>query len=151
MLLPRVPRIRVRIGCVQLNALSQFRQGRGLVANDLRERGQPHVESESAAVGAKLERLRAEMRVENLHEKLTENFDVNGGDAKTLHMPGDGVQAKINLCDDPKSTERSGHQFVEVIAGHVLDDFAAGASDRAVREHDGHANDAIAKAYIYEA
>src|SRR6266481_4971107 len=91
------------------------------------------------------------MRVENLHEKLTENFDVNGGDTQTLHMPGDGVQAKVNLRDDSKSTERSGHQFVEVIARDVLDYFAAGASDGAVREHDRHANDEIAKASIPEA
>src|SRR5260370_18025351 len=66
-------------------------------------------------------------------------------------MPGNGVQAKGDLRDDTQGAERSRHKFVEVISGNILDDFAARASDGAVREHNRHANDEIAKASVFEA
>src|SRR5258705_10891820 len=91
------------------------------------------------------------MRVENLHKELTEGLDVSRRDGKALPMFGDGMQAEGNLRDDPQRTERSGHEFVEVISGNVLDDFAARASDGAICEDDRHADDEIAKASISEA
>src|ERR1700726_2096777 len=91
------------------------------------------------------------MRVENLHEQLAEGLHVSRRNGKALHMPGDGVQAKGDLRDDAKSTEGSSHKFVEVIAGNVLDDFAAAASYGAIRQHDRHANDEVAKASVSEA
>ena len=51
----------------------------------------------------------------------------------------------------PRRAERSGHEFVEIVSGNVLDDFAAGASDGAVCEHDRHADDEIAKASVFQA
>jgi len=91
------------------------------------------------------------MRVENLHEKVAEGLDVSRREGKALHKPGNGVQAKGNLRDDSKSAERSGHKFVEIIAGDVLDDLATRARDGAIREHDRHANDEVAKASVSEA
>ena len=113
--------------------------------------GQANVEVESVAAGAKLERLSAEMGVENLHKKLAEGFDVNRRDSEALHVSGNGVEAKSDLRDDSQGAERSSHKFVEIIPGNVLDDLATGTSDGAVSKYDGHANDEVAKAAIPEA
>ena len=63
----------------------------------------------------------------------------------------DGVEAEGDFGDDAEGAEGAGHEFVEVVAGDVLDDFAAGAGDGAVGEDDGHADDEVAEAAVLQA
>ncbi len=55
------------------------------------------------------------------------------------------MQTEGDLCDDAECAEGAGEELGEIVAGDVLDDLAAAASDGAIGENDGHAEDEVAK------
>jgi hypothetical protein len=63
----------------------------------------------------------------------------------------DGVQPEVRLGDDAQSTQGTGEQLGEVVAGHVLDDLAAGLRHRAIGEHHLYTDDQIPDRAVPEA
>ena len=61
------------------------------------------------------------------------------------------MEAEGDFGDDAEGAVGADHEFVEVVAGDVLDDLAAGAGDGPVGEDDGHADDQVAEAAVLEA
>jgi hypothetical protein len=88
------------------------------------------------------------MGVEKLHEKLAKWFDIERGDSKALCVSWNGVKSKGNLRNDSESAEGPRHEFVEVVARNIFDDLATRASNGAIGQDYGHANDEIAKTAI---
>ena len=72
-----------------------------------------------------------------------------------LHEDGPGglpdrVQPEVGLGDDAEGPQGAGEQLGEVVAGHVLDDLAAGLRHRAVGEHHFDADDQISHRTVPE-
>src|SRR5215470_12970837 len=55
------------------------------------------------------------------------------------------MEAKNGASDDAKSSESSGNEFGEIVAGDVFDDFAAAAGECPVGQSEGDADDEVAK------
>src|SRR5581483_4256906 len=58
------------------------------------------------------------------------------------------MQTEGDLCDDAECAEGTGEELGEIVTSDVLDHLAAAASNCAVRENDGHAEDKVAKAAV---
>jgi hypothetical protein len=61
------------------------------------------------------------------------------------------MKAKGNFGDDPQCAEGSRHEFMKIIPSDIFYDFSAGASDRAIGQYDGHADDEVAETAVSQA
>src|SRR5689334_10055833 len=55
------------------------------------------------------------------------------------------MKAEDSTRDYTESAEGAGDQFRQVVAGHVLDDLATAAGERAIGQRDGDADDEVAQ------
>src|SRR5919107_3641993 len=67
-------------------------------------------------------------------------LDLDGDPPRHL---GDRMQPEVGGHDDSQGPERSREQLGEVVAGHVLDDLAAGLRHSSVVQNDGYADDKL--------
>ena len=65
-------------------------------------------------------------------------------------VPLDRMQAEVDFGDDAQSAEAAGHELVQIVAGDIFHDLAAGLCDRAVGKDQGHADDEIAQAAVLQ-
>ena len=102
----------------------------------------------AAGVGAELECFEGKGGVREGVAGAVESGEIVGEDGPGAGGFWDGVEAEGDLCDEAEGAEGAGHEFVEVVAGHIFDDFAAGFGDGAVGEDDGHADDEVAEGAV---
>ena len=63
----------------------------------------------------------------------------------------DRMKAEVDRGNDAEGAEAAGHELMEIVAGDIFNNLAAGFCDGAVGEHDGHADDEVAQGAILQA
>src|SRR5258708_10737571 len=93
----------------------------------------------------RLKRSVREFRVLNREDKFLRLFCIRSGNAEGTRVERKWLEAKDGAGADAASSQRPGHKFRQVIAGHVFHHFAAAARERAVWDRNGDANDQVSQ------